>query len=61
MPNKRWIHPVGIIPDVPVPMPATRAPGVDPAKDKAVQLLAQTTGSLPALAPPRSFAFAAHW
>jgi carboxyl-terminal processing protease len=50
-PNKRWIHHVGIIPDVPVVTPATPTPGVDPAEDKAVELLTQATGSLPALKP----------
>jgi carboxyl-terminal processing protease len=50
-PDKRWIHHVGIIPDVPVATPATPTPNVDPAEDKAVELLTQTTGSLPAMAP----------
>ena len=45
-PDKRWIHHVGIVPDVAVPTPATPvapADGQDPVLDKAVQLL--TTGS----------------
>jgi carboxyl-terminal processing protease len=50
-PDKRWIHHVGIIPDVPVATPATPTPNVDPAEDKAVELLTKTTGALPALAP----------
>jgi carboxyl-terminal processing protease len=50
-PDKRWIHHVGIIPDVPVATPATPTPGVDPAEDKAVELLTKTTGALPALVP----------
>jgi carboxyl-terminal processing protease len=48
-PDKRWIHHVGIIPDVPVTTPATPTPNVDPVEDKAVQLLTKTTGSLPVL------------
>jgi carboxyl-terminal processing protease len=50
-PDKRWIHHVGIIPDVPVTTPATPTPNVDPVEDKAVQLLTKTTGSLPVLVP----------
>src|SRR6478609_6783135 len=42
-PDKRWIHHVGIVPDVAVPTPATPVKGQDPVLDKAVQLL--TTGS----------------
>jgi carboxyl-terminal processing protease len=50
-PDKRWIHHVGIIPDVPVATPATPTPAVDPAEDKAVELLTKTSASMPALAP----------
>ena len=46
-PDKRWIHHVGIIPDVAVATPATPTPNVDPALNKAVQLLTTATGSLP--------------
>jgi carboxyl-terminal processing protease len=38
-PDKRWIHHVGIIPDVPVATPADASPTNDPALDKAVALL----------------------
>lgn len=41
-PNKRWIHMIGLVPDVPVAAPTTAAAGTDPALDKAVALL---TGS----------------
>ena len=50
-PDKRWIHHVGIIPDVPV-TPANPAPGVDPVQDKAVELLTKTTGALPGVMAP---------
>jgi carboxyl-terminal processing protease len=45
-PNKRWIHHIGLVPDVPVPAPSATAAGTDPALDKAVALLTGT-----ALAP----------
>jgi len=51
-PDKRWIHHVGIIPDVPVTTPANPAPGVDPVQDKAVELLTKTTGALPGVMAP---------
>ena len=38
-PNQRWIHHVGIVPDVAVPAPTDPASKADPALDKAVQLL----------------------
>jgi carboxyl-terminal processing protease len=41
-PDKRWIHHVGIVPDVPVATPADAGPTNDPVLDKAVELL--TTG-----------------
>ena len=41
-PDKRWIHHVGIVPDVPVATPADAGPNNDPVLDKAVELL--TTG-----------------
>jgi carboxyl-terminal processing protease len=46
-PDKRWIHHVGIIPDVPVTTPADAGPDNDPALDTAVELLTKTTGALP--------------
>ena len=51
-PDKRWIHHVGIIPDVPVTTPANPASGVDPVQDKAVELLTKTTGALPGVMAP---------
>ncbi|HEX5824111.1 MAG TPA: S41 family peptidase [Candidatus Limnocylindrales bacterium] len=46
-PDKRWIHHVGIIPDVPVATPADAGPDKDPALDNAVELLTKATGALP--------------
>jgi carboxyl-terminal processing protease len=51
-PNKRWIHHVGIIPDVPVATPANAGPDNDPALDKAVELLTKATGALPGVLDP---------
>ena len=50
-PDKRWIHHVGIIPDVPVATPTNPAPNVDPALDKAVQLLTAPTAATGVLQP----------
>ena len=44
-PNKRWIHDVGLEPDVPVKVPATLAPGDDPTLDRAVELLGAAAGA----------------
>jgi carboxyl-terminal processing protease len=38
-PDKRWIHKVGVVPDVPVVVPPDAAPDDDPALDKAVEIL----------------------
>jgi carboxyl-terminal processing protease len=38
-PNKRWIHHVGLTPDVPVTVPADNPPGEDPVLDKALEVL----------------------
>jgi carboxyl-terminal processing protease len=38
-PDKRWIHKVGLTPDIPVEIPANVAPGADPVLDKAVEVL----------------------
>jgi len=44
-PNKRWIHHVGLVPDVAVAVPANSAPGDDPTLDRALELLgASSTG-----------------
>ncbi len=37
-PNKRWIHHVGLTPDVPVAVPADTPPDQDPVLDRALQL-----------------------
>ena len=38
-PDKRWIHHVGLTPDVTVATPAQPDPNQDPALDKAVETL----------------------
>ena len=38
-PNKRWIHEVGVVPDIAVELPDDLKPGEDPALDRAVELL----------------------
>ena len=38
-PNKRWIHKVGLTPDVVVTVPADTPPGTDPVLDKALEVL----------------------
>ena len=38
-PDKRWIHDVGIEPDVPVDLPSNPEPGDDPTLDRALELL----------------------
>jgi carboxyl-terminal processing protease len=39
-PDKRWIHNVGIEPDITVTVPSTTPPGDDPVLDRALELLA---------------------
>ena len=46
-PDKRWIHHVGIVPDVPVATPADAGPDDDPALDKAVELLTEEAAAVP--------------
>jgi carboxyl-terminal processing protease len=41
-PDKRWVHQVGIVPEVAVTLPAELAPDQDPALDKAVEILGKT-------------------
>ena len=41
-PNKRWIHKVGLTPDVPVTVPTDLPAGSDPVLDKALQVLGAT-------------------
>ena len=51
-PHKRWIHKVGLAPDVVVDVPANTPPGEDPVLDKAVQVLGETV--LAPVALPRA-------
>ena len=39
-PNKRWIHKVGLTPDIAVTVPANTPAGSDPVLDKALEVLA---------------------
>ncbi|HJP89653.1 MAG TPA: S41 family peptidase [Candidatus Limnocylindrales bacterium] len=41
-PDKRWIHHVGLTPDVAVTVPADNPPGVDPVLDTALEVLGAT-------------------
>jgi len=41
-PNKRWIHKVGLTPDVPVTVPTDLPAGSDPVLDKALEVLGAT-------------------
>ncbi len=46
-PNKRWIHKVGLTPDVPVTVPADTPVGKDPVLDKALEVVGGTaTGAV---------------
>ena len=45
-PDKRWIHHVGLTPDVKVTVPDNNPAGSDPALDTAVRLLTDGTASL---------------
>ena len=48
-PDKRWIHHIGLTPDIAVTVPANNPPGSDPVLDKALQVLAGTAASAPLL------------
>jgi len=50
-PDKRWIHHVGIVPDVAVAPPSDPASKADPQLDKAVSILTSESAAVPALAP----------
>jgi carboxyl-terminal processing protease len=50
-PNKRWIHHVGIVPDVPVAAPTDAASKADPALDKAVEILTKASAAAGVLQP----------
>jgi carboxyl-terminal processing protease len=43
-PDKRWVHDVGIVPDVEVELPATIEAGQDPVLDRALELLGGEAG-----------------
>ncbi len=47
-PNKRWIHKVGLTPDIAVTVPVDTPPGEDPVLDKALEVLGAATAA-PAL------------
>jgi C-terminal processing protease CtpA/Prc len=38
-PDKRWIHKIGLTPDVPVTVPTDLPAGSDPVLDKALEVL----------------------
>jgi carboxyl-terminal processing protease len=48
-PDKRWIHKVGLTPDVPVTVPADTPAGSDPVLDKALEILAKEAPTASAL------------
>ena len=50
-PNKRWIHKIGLTPDVPVTVPAETPPGSDPVLDRALEVLG-ASAALPRLLAP---------
>ncbi len=59
-PDGHWIHGVGLLPDVPVEIPANLAPGADPVLDRALELLAGSGAARPgALDRPGGLARAA--
>ncbi|MBI2763127.1 MAG: S41 family peptidase [Chloroflexi bacterium] len=47
-PNKRWIHKVGLTPDIEVSVPADTPAGADPVLDRAIEFLSGT-GAIPTL------------
>ena len=50
-PKQRWIHHVGLTPDVPVTAPADAPAGSDPVLDRAISLLGAGSAELRALQP----------
>lgn len=46
-PDKRWIHDVGIVPDVEVAVPDDVAAGEDPILDRALEVLGESAGGRP--------------
>jgi carboxyl-terminal processing protease len=53
-PDKRWIHHVGLTPDVAVGVPANAPPGSDPVLDRALTLLGAPDGSTSGPVPTRA-------
>jgi len=50
-PDKRWIHHVGVTPDVPVEVPADTPPDDDPVLDRALEILGAPSAVLRSLLP----------
>jgi carboxyl-terminal processing protease len=48
-PNKRWIHHIGLTPDIAVTVPTNTPPGSDPVLDKALEVLAGSAAAPAAL------------
>src|SRR4029077_21049447 len=49
-PDKRWIHHIGLTPDVVVDVPASTPPDQDPVLDKALELLGAASAGVLQLA-----------
>lgn len=49
-PNKRWIHKIGLTPDIPVTVPANTPAGSDPVLDRAISFLSGS-GALSSVLP----------
>jgi carboxyl-terminal processing protease len=43
-PNKRWIHDIGLEPEIPVELTAELDPDTDPTLDRALELLGGSAG-----------------
>ena len=59
-PAKRWIHQVGLTPDVVVTLPDPVPAGTDPTLDKALEILAGTAPRRSTRRPPDRSAALAH-
>lgn len=44
-PDKRWVHRVGIVPDIVVEVPAETPEGTDPVLDRAIEFLAESSAA----------------
>lgn len=51
-PDKRWIHKVGVVPDVAVTTPPDAGPDNDPVLDKAVEILTKAAAAAPGALRP---------